>query len=181
MNVEQRFNNFYTALQESNPIWWDGLPLVFPNKDIKEAVKKSWITLHAEGKLKSNIDWKECRNLVNKTLTWQEQKNSEGFEKAKPVEIHPDALTGEARETKIKEFLEVLAKVGQPEKVHGSRVFHVAQQIQSKGGKYTPPPDEYAEQREKHLEWVRCCFDPKTGKPNENWIPENEWLKQLED
>lgn len=35
---------------------------------------------------------------------------------------------------------------------------------------------EYYESKEMHFRWIRECFEPITGKPNKNWIPESDWL-----
>lgn len=181
MTAEERLNNFYKALIESSPVWFDGLPLVFPNKDIKDAVKKSWITLHAEGKLKGSIDWKECRNLVNKTLTWQEPKNSEGYEKAVPVQIHPQALIGEEREKRIAEFLKAHLSVTQePVAMRINPYKEMTSHINDKEGmEYHPLPPKEIHRREVHMAWIKHCFDPKSTKPkpNKNWMPEDEFTK----
>lgn len=42
---------------------------------------------------------------------------------------------------------------------------------------YTPPPDEVVLRRKLHIQWVRENFDPISGKPKENWISEEHWLK----
>ena len=36
-------------------------------------------------------------------------------------------------------------------------------------------PSEHRE-RDLHDQWIRECFDVYTAKPNENWMPEDEWL-----
>jgi hypothetical protein len=43
--------------------------------------------------------------------------------------------------------------------------------------KYVRPNDEYVISRLLHIEWIRECFDPLTGKPNDNWISEEEFLR----
>lgn len=164
MTADDRFNNFYKAIRESNPIWFDGLGLVFPGKDIKEGIKKTWITLHAEGKLKSSIDWKEARNLVNKTLTWQDVKSSDGFEKAVPVEIHPQALTGEAREARIKEFLQVLAKVGNPQTERTDPYKAVREQWKAPEGAVYHPDPEAGRLADLRREYGRLHTEKSTGK-----------------
>lgn len=175
MTPEERFSNFFSALKKDSPIWFDSLPMIYPNKDIPMAIKKVWLTLHGEGKMKAPIDWVYARNLIQKTLTWQEPKNNEVYVEAKPVLDHPDALTGEARAKRIAEYLDAIAKVGQPERVKGNKIFHVAQQIQKPDVVYHPPSKKEVYEKDRHLAWIRHCFDPKTAEANENWISENEF------
>src|SRR5690606_23664867 len=42
---------------------------------------------------------------------------------------------------------------------------------------YPSTPASLIRQCELHDQWIRECFDIYTGKPNENWMPEDEWLK----
>lgn len=173
MTPEERYSNFHEALKKESSIWYDGLPMVYPNKDISLAVKKVWLTVHAEGKMKPPIDWVYIRNLIQKTLTWQEPKNTEGFEKAVPVDDHPEALKGEERAKRLKEWQDAVAKIGEPERVHGNKVFHVAQQI--KRIEYHPQSKEDLYKADRHLAWIAHCFNKVTAEPNQNFIPEVEF------
>lgn len=174
MTPSERFANFHAALKKENEIWYDGLGLVYPNKDIPLAVKKVWLTMHGEGKITRSIDWVYARNLVQKTLTWQETMANEGFEKCIPVDDHPEALKGEARLAKLKEFENILLQIGEPEKTkHDNKVFHVAQQI--KKIDYTPPTPQEIYKSDRHFAYVKYCFDPKTAEPNSDWMKEEEF------
>lgn len=42
---------------------------------------------------------------------------------------------------------------------------------------YPSMPASLIRQRELHDQWIRECFDIYTGKPNENWMPEQQWLE----
>lgn len=50
-------------------------------------------------------------------------------------------------------------------------------QVKPKRMPYPSMPASLHRQRELHDQWIRECHDIYTGKPNENWISEDEWLK----
>jgi hypothetical protein len=105
MSPETRFENFYTALQKSNPIWWDLISVKFGKKDLRHEAQLLLMELHAEGMVTANMDWKVVQNRYSKKLTWASDKvEPVPQQKAEPVQIHPQALTGEARQQKINEF-----------------------------------------------------------------------------
>ncbi len=180
MTAEERFNNFYTALMASNPTWADGLPLVFPNKDMRLAAKKVWLGLHSEGKIKKPelMDWKEARQWLQKELTWQEPKNSDGFEKAVPVEIHPKALTGEARAKRIQEFLEAINKVGNPETQRCDPYKTVREQWTAPDGEVYHPNVEAGIMADLRREYGRLHTDKISGKPLPGSPTFEEWVKE---
>jgi hypothetical protein len=106
MTPEQRLENFYTALQKSNGIWFDLIKVKFGKKDLPDIAQKLLIELYAEGFDGKNIDWKQVQNRYAKMLTWANDKDVViAPPKAEPVVIHPQALTGEARQAKLNEFL----------------------------------------------------------------------------
>jgi hypothetical protein len=37
-------------------------------------------------------------------------------------------------------------------------------------------PDSVIRQKDLHMQWINACFDPYTGQPNSDWMPENDWL-----
>lgn len=43
---------------------------------------------------------------------------------------------------------------------------------------YPKTPISMIEQRELHIQWIQENYDPYTGKPLPNWIPESEWLEK---
>jgi hypothetical protein len=57
-------------------------------------------------------------------------------------------------------------------------------EIKEEGGEkprkstYKPPSKEYAILRELERQWMRECFNPLTGKPNENHLSFDEWIKK---
>lgn len=94
-------------------------------------------------------------------------------EETKPVEGYK-ILEGEAREEKIKEWLGAIAKVGtvsQPQ-LSGTRLKQNFEDIPKMDYKVKDPAAHAL-----HLQWLKECFDAKTGKPNENYIEESKWIE----
>jgi hypothetical protein len=96
------------------------------------------------------------------------------------VAISPDALTGEAREQKLKEWAEALSKV-ETNLVSRVDIYKtVREQWQPKDGteKYKPIDPDLAIKHQRHLDYVKSNYDPRTGKPLPEWMPEDKWLKE---
>ncbi len=67
----------------------------------------------------------------------------------------------ESREKKIREFeLKVEAEEGR-------------KQMQG----YRPSTVEEVVSKQMHIEWIKANYDSHTGKPKDNWISEEEWIK----
>lgn len=104
----------------------------------------------------------------NKHLYFKEEAHKESAPSAPPV-------TGEVREKYINQLLEAISKVGNPQTTRAP----VKEMLQSlpKGEAYKPN-DEYAIQRELHLQYIRENYDKYTGNKLPTWVSEQEWLKQ---
>lgn len=180
MSPEQRFSNFFAALQKSNAIWWDLIQVKFGKKDLPDIAQKLLIELYAEGYNGKDLDWKQVQNRYSKMLTWATDKADViPQQKAVPVEIHPQALTGEARAAKIKEFLEVLAKVGNPQTEKNDAFKHVREDWKApEGQKYHPPSAEEIALIDLKVQYGRECTDKVTGKVLPGMPKFEDWLKE---
>lgn len=105
MTPEERFNKFFEALQKSNPIWFDNLKVPFGKKDFAAAAQEVWLILHSEGKITKDMDWQYARSLMQRKLTWAPDKDQVIAPPKAEVVIHPEALTGEAKQARLNEFL----------------------------------------------------------------------------
>lgn len=91
------------------------------------------------------------------------------------VAIHPEALTGEARQKRLKEFLEAIN--GMPMLDNKVDRFDHIRQIQPKDGEvYSPKPQNEYEYR-RHLDYIQDNYDAKTGKELATWISEEDYNK----
>lgn len=98
------------------------------------------------------------------------------------VVISPDALTGEAREQKLKEWAEALSKLESNVITRVDIYQTVREQWKPKEGteKYKPVDHDLATKHQRHLEYVKTNYDPRTGKPLPEWLPEEKWLEEIE-
>lgn len=98
------------------------------------------------------------------------------------VVISPDALTGEAREQKLKEWAEALSKLESNVITRVDIYQTIREQWKPKEGteKYKPVDHDLATKHQRHLEYVKTNYDPRTGKPLPEWLPEEKWLEEIE-
>lgn len=174
-----QFPEFYAALKSSNPIWWDSLKVSFPHRDYDGLAKQCWSWLLSCDRLppKSDDDWKNLRASYQKFLLFAPEvhtvQTGQTWEEPKKEEAPP--LTGEARLARLKEWEKELMKIGHPERVKGNKVFHVAQQI--KKIEYHPLTGRQIYERDRHIEYLRTCYNSVTKEPNESWMEEREFNK----
>lgn len=100
-------------------------------------------------------------------------------EKGEP-EISPDALTGEAREQRLQEWLQAVNKAEGIMTERSDPYKTVREQwTNPTGEKYKPLTEEQIYQRVRHLEYIRQNYDSK-GKPVPDWISEEEFNIQFD-
>ncbi len=181
MTPEERFTKFFESLQKSNPIWWDNLKVPFGKKDFAAAAQEVWLILHSEGKITKDMDWQYARSLMQRKLTWAPDKDQVIAPPKAEVVIHPEALTGDERQKKLEEWKNAHLKSDEPLRMQINPYKDLVIQHQPpKGYKYRPLSPEEIYRRDRHLEYVKYCFDPKTAQPNSNWMPESEFNDQFE-
>jgi hypothetical protein len=90
-------------------------------------------------------------------------------------EISPDALTGEAREQRLKEWLAAINGMEMVQtKVDPFGNIKAIQPVD--GVTYTPKPVNLYE-KQRHLDYVQDNYDAKTGNKLPTWISEEEYNK----
>ena len=106
---------------------------------------------------------------------WHVQE-AEKKEEKKAEEWIP--LTGEQRAQKLKEWEAI---------VKGSTMLNSMpkpsyKQLAEEGGVLPPKPAPYpittpeeAYVRDRHFEWIKTCFEPRTGEKNINYVPEEDF------
>lgn len=99
------------------------------------------------------------------------------------TEAGHEPLTGEARDQRLKEWLEAVNKmdVQLTEKVDVYAT--VREQWKPKDGqvyKPTQTPEDVV-LHDLHIQYIKENYDARTGHKLENWKPEDEWLKLIED
>lgn len=110
---------------------------------------------------------------ANKDVYFKEQAHQE-------TEVY-EPLTGEAREARLKEWLEAVNNLASVQTERSNHVNDFVKQIQPKDGKkYQPLTGEQVYQKERHLEYVRANFDTR-GEKKDTWIPEDEFNKLFDE
>jgi hypothetical protein len=81
----------------------------------------------------------------------------------------------------VAEFMANMEKIGNPEYKNGIAQLRKESGIESVKAtvhsNYKPLGESEVINKLLHIEWIRECFDPLTGKPNANWISEDEFLR----
>lgn len=98
----------------------------------------------------------------------------------KEPEVSHEPVSWEERDRWLEQWKESLSKVGDshPIPVLTQKEIQEEGQERPKENKTFPStPPSIIRQMELHDQWIRECFDTYTGKPNENWMPEEEWIK----
>jgi hypothetical protein len=95
------------------------------------------------------------------------------------VVISPDALTGEAREARLKEWQEALNKFEVQPTQRSDVYAKVREEWKPKDG-VTYKPTMTAEdilRHELHIQYVRENYHPLTKEKLPHWMPENQWIE----
>lgn len=95
------------------------------------------------------------------------------------VVIHPEALTGEARDKRIAELAEAINKTEVNFKV--DKPYSALRERWSRNEgteEYHAPNVDLVSKHQQHLDWVKANHDPRTGKPLPTWMPEKEWIEK---
>lgn len=179
------FPEFYAALKSSNPIWWDSLKVSFPHRDYDGLAKQCWSWLLSCNRLppKNDDDWKNLRASYQKFLlfapevhtvqtgqTWEEPNREE------------EPVKGDRMQKYIDEILDIIKK--SPTLNYRPRLTEKEKAeeggFRPKGEKFEPYPTDTPEQvykKDRHIAWIKHCFDPVTKEPNESWMEEMEFNK----
>ena len=93
----------------------------------------------------------------------EREKNISSF-KEKQAELKTSEISQQTQKM-INDLLQKLKPAPKP------------REIQKKGN-YMPLTVQEMQKKEKHLQYIRENYEPTTGKKNEKWMPEAEWLSQ---
>lgn len=175
------FNAFYAKLKE-NDIWFDQLPLTYRNRDFVGVARQLFTWLLAQEK--SFDDWKQIRGWYQKFL-WQagEVDQTPKYDKLVPVNTDDAIPIDDPRfmeyTNKILDIIKNTPKWQKPVPVLNADE-EGAERLKPHAVLYTSTSPEEARIKERHLAYVRYCYDAITGQKNENWIPEDEFNTQFD-
>lgn len=163
--------------------WYEQLQMNCKGKDIKGACNKVYTDALADSskfaakpmsehrRHVANILWKMP---VEKVEWWKVQKVDE------PVKQETDEkpLTGEERQKKLNEWLQSIQEAPMmkiPPKMSYAELAEMGGVRRPKEKPYPTSSPEEIRIRERHLAYVRYCYEPVTGKPNSNWMEESDF------
>jgi hypothetical protein len=176
------FDAFFKQLKE-NDIWWDQLPLTYRNRDMPMVARQLFTWMLAQEK--SFDDWKEIRGWYQKFL-WQagEVDQTPKYEKLVPVNVDNAIPKDDPRymeyTNKLLEIIKNTPKWQRPVPVLDKEK-EGAERIIPHSILYTSTTPEEAKAKERHLAYVKYCFDAVTGEPNSNYMGEDEYNKLFEE
>ena len=172
----QDFNAFYTKLKE-NDIWFDQLPLTYRNRDYTGIARQLFVWML--GQKKSFDNWEQIRGWYQKFL-WQagEIDQTPKYEKLVPVNVDNAIPKDDPRymeyTNKWLEIIKNTPKWQKPVPVLNADE-EGAERLKPHGILYTSTSPEEAKAKERHLAYVKYCYDPISGEPNSNHMPEDEF------
>lgn len=109
---------------------------------------------------------------------WLSMKKEFYFNETTEPVIHPEALTGEARAKRLKEFLEAINGFEAAVTVKESPYQAIREQWKPKEGTEIYKPNTDATimyEKERHFEYIKRHYDARSGAKLPDWIPEDEF------
>lgn len=128
-------------------------------------------------------------NTVYKWLARHKDKYFKEIHHVEGAQPETPPLTGEARQAKLKEWMNSLAGLEQMMIAKASDQELNAEKRRTEGTMewlrdrpkevtaYKPPTEEEVNAHKLHIEYIRENYDPYTGKPKPTWIEESQWNK----
>lgn len=176
------FEQFYTKLQE-NSIWFDQLPLAYPNRNIMKIARTyhTWL-LGMESKFDN---WPQIRVVFQKFL-WQagEEVEQPKYDKAEPIQMAENVLRRETPEyiEACQKMLDMIAAAPMWQKPVPVLDDSEGELRKKPHGTFHPSTsEEELKKHERHIEYIRQNYDAVTGAKLPTWIAEDEWNKPFLD
>jgi hypothetical protein len=161
-DAKQEINNLLDILCRVS----DQFPYI-PEEDKKRIIQDATIADQEFMGLNAKIIYK-----------WLNAKRDLYIREAKDeVVIHPEALTGEAMQKRLDEWKQSVAKLETTATTRVDIYQTVREQWKPKEGTdlYKPTDPGLVFNHQRHLQYLKENYDPKTGKELPNWISEDEW------
>jgi hypothetical protein len=185
------FEEFYNDLV-SDDLWFDSMAMIHRGKSVRQAAQLIYGEVLSDPEKYKFYTVQEFRKYVHNKLSylkpepvkvvqnWQEIPNSDS-----PLPA-PLPSTPEEKAETDKLIAEYLKQLGSASKeVPKLTREEIEREGQVRPGAYSnfaatrarATPMSVVKQLRLHNDWIKECFDPHTGNPNENWLEEREWLK----
>lgn len=181
------FDEFYNGLIEDG-IWWDRIQMQYRSKDIKGEANNCFTWLLTQQNRMAAKDFGDFRRAFQKFLMNAKDVPIKPQLQQAPVveEVKPKEppLTGEARQARLKEWMEQVQK-GDIVKPVGKLSY---KEIADEGGWLPKKPAPYPSTNESevlkrliHQEYIRTNYDPRTQDKLPGWMIEEDWVNSKPD
>lgn len=182
------FENWYSELT-SDTFWFDQASMRHKPETFRECARKVYMQCVANQDFKPMTD---CRRHVYAIVckvnpdatskTWFQQKEKEEQEAKKDWK----PVSAEDREKWLKKWKEEISKMQMVSAV--PRVSYTDMvKLAEEGGVLPPKPAPYptttkeeAYVKDRHIAYVKFCYEPRTGEKLPNWLPEDEFNYQYD-
>lgn len=179
------FIDFNTELA-ANPHWveWMERMARMENKNFMKAIEVAYGNLIADPNAFEKFTIEESRKYVGNILKNQKpeavkpQLQQVEVKEEKVIKPEDQPLTGEAKQKRIKEFLNAvlstppLKPVG---KLSHREIISEGQWEPKKPELYPPTTIEEAKIRDKHFRYIQSNYEPRTGQKLDTWMEEKQW------
>lgn len=173
------FTKFYETLT-SEEVWFESCKMTYRNKDYKQVARECYTWLLSQPNRWKLQDYSNFRVAYQRFLFNAPEKVDLVVRNvAEPVVIHPQALTGEERERRLKEWQDTINKtpIDKPiPKMSYAELAEIGGVRRPKDKPYPSTTEEELKAKELHREYILYCYEPMTGLPNEKWIEEKEFI-----
>lgn len=178
------FDEYFTKLKE-NSIWWDQLPLSYPNRNLT-AVARQHFTWMVAMEMKFE-DWKHIRVVYQKFL-WQAGESPEQpkYDKAEHIQIAENVLKRETPEykaaaQKVIDAIQAAPMWKKPVPVLDPET-EGAERKKAHATNYPSTTPDEAYRKKRHLEYIKRNYVTvgSIAEKSVNWIPEDEFNTQYD-
>lgn len=181
------FETWYSELT-SDQIWFEPASMAHKPETFKQAARKVYMQCVADGQIKPvQESRKHVYNIVckvppdAKAKTWFREELQKREEAKKQESWQP--VTEEERDQWLKKWKESISKLQTQSAV--PRISY--KELAEEGGILPPKPAPYptttkeeAYVRDRHFEYIKQNYEPKTGMKLPGWVSEDEWNIQYD-
>lgn len=171
------FEDFYTDLKEDE-VWFTNAGMGYKPETVQEVARDLFMACSADNTLNRPIG--EMRKYFwNKLRKITPDKVRKPFELKEEKKESDPPLTGEARAARLKEWEEAIRKLPAIK----STPKLTSQMIEEEGGVRPKAVQPYPatsltefQKHQRHLEYLKANYDPRTSDKLPEWMPEDQWI-----
>lgn len=179
------FQSWYSELKD-NKLWWIRINEMNRNKNLNRIAEEVHAYLMARDELKGE-DWPRFRTLFQSfARNAKEEAVRPQLQQEVKVEVtvQEPPLTGEARQQKLKEWLDVVNQTPMmktPPKISYAEIAEQGGVRRPKDKPFPKDSPEYIYIKERHIAWIRNSFEPISGQRIPGTLDEEEFNKKFDE